>query len=251
MFQLPKLGPAARGLMIGLAVLWLLHAFLMETSWAGLVAALQLRPADLLRGWLWQPFTALLLHPTGSLGALIFPLLFLWFYAAPYEERVGPKRMLLAFFATGLTGNIAASAATLLGSALLSSPPAALDAAHPLMGASSAVLGVTAAYLGLQRGQILQLAIFGRVKAASLAAGLIGVSAAFAATGGESSPFAHLAAGGLGWWLGARSAAPGPSRPPKARPRPKLQVLEGGNPDPSPSRGRGWGAARRDPDQWH
>ncbi len=251
MFQLPKLGPAARGLMISLAVLWLLHAFLAETQWAPAIAALQLRPADLLRGWLWQPFTALLIHPAGSLGALAFPLLFLWFYAAPYEERVGPKPMLLAFFATGLTGNIAASAVTLLASALLSHPPAALDASHTLVGASSAVLGVTAAYLGLQRGEVLQLAIFGKVRAQSLAMGLIGVSAAFSATGGESSPWAHLAAGGLGWWLGTRAAPSRPRGQQKPRPRPKLQVLEGGNPDPNPSRGRGWGARREDPDQWH
>ena len=248
MFQLPKLGPASRGLMITLTVLWLLYAFLSESAWAPVAEALVLRPEALLRGRLWQPFTALLIHPAGSLGALIFPLLFLWFYAAPYEQRVGPKRMLATFFVTGLTGNTAASAVTLLGSAALSAPPFALDASRPLLGASSAVLGVTAAYLGAQREEVLQLAIFGRVKARSLALGLVGLSAAFAASGGESSPWAHLAAGALGWWLGGRGAPLQP-RPKKKRPAPKLQVLEGGN--PNATRGRGWGQKRDDQEQWH
>jgi membrane associated rhomboid family serine protease len=251
MFQLPRPGRGVKALMAILAVSWIAFVLLAVAGGASVAAVLPLVPAQLLRGFLWQPLTAMLLQPPSSIGAIAVQLFILWFAVSPMEDRLGTRKLLQAFFGAGLVGNLLTAALTLAASALLESPPRLLDDGGTYLGSGSAVLGVWVAGIGTARGQILRTGFLGEIKAEHLAAGLVGLGVLLSFGGGGAHPVGELAAGAFGWWWGTRGRAQRSTRPaPPPRAAPRFEVLEGGNENPGRA-GRGWRSRAGGDEQWH
>lgn len=250
MFQLPRPGRGVKALMAILAVSWILFVLLADVGGGEIAGVLPLVPEQLLRGFLWQPLTAMLLQPPSSIGAIAVQLFILWFAVSPMEDRLGTRKLLQSFFFAGLAGNVLTAAVTLAGSALLDSPPHLLDDGALYIGSGSAVLGVWVAGLGTARGQILRTGFLGEIKAEHLAAGLVGLGVLLSFGGGGTHPLGELSAGAFGWWWGTRGRVRAATRPSSPRPAPRFEVLEGGNENPGRA-GRGWRARAGADEQWH
>lgn len=101
-FQLPKLRPGVRGLLVALAVLSIgtsaIGAWGSGELGGRLAQALALQPATLFRGHLWKLFTYTLFEPS-PFGLLITGLL-LWMFASALEQAWGTRRFLTFYFAT-------------------------------------------------------------------------------------------------------------------------------------------------------
>jgi hypothetical protein len=253
MFSIPKPGKGVQALMVILTVSWVLFVLLSDSGWAPVAAALPMVPAAFARGALWQPATAVLVQPTQSIGGIALQVFILWFAVSSLEPRLGTRRLLVAFFGAGVAGTLATAVLTVLASAVFDSPPRLLDAQRSYLGSGSAVLGVWVAGVATLRGQVLQTAFLGRIRAEHLALGLTAVGVLLTLPGGTTHPIGELAAGAFGWWWGQRGGptmrlAPKPARVP--RPGPRFEVLEGGNENPGRS-GRGWRPRQHADDNWH
>lgn len=251
MFQIPKTGRGVRALMATLTVAWVLFVLLADSGWSAVAATLPMVPASLLRGYLWQPLTAMLLQPAGWIGGIALQIFILWFAVSPVEARLGTRRLLTAFFAAGVLGNLATAALTLAASAALDAPPRLLNADAAYLGSGSAVLGVWVAGIATLRGEVLHTALLGRVKAEHLAIGLVSLGVLLSIPGGATHPVCELTAGAFGWWFGQRRPAVArPTAGPKPKAMPRFEVLEGGNENPGRS-ARGWRPRSGADEQWH
>jgi len=97
--------------------------FLLSMTVAGLMDSLVLVPALILQRP-WSAITYMFLH--GGLGHLFFNMLALFFFGSRVEERLGERRFLILYFASGVAG------------ALLS---AVFSPWSAIVGASGAVFG--------------------------------------------------------------------------------------------------------------
>jgi membrane associated rhomboid family serine protease len=84
----------------------------------------------------WQIVTYAFLHSTDNITHLLFNMLGLWMFGAEIERYVGPRRLLVCYFASVVT----AALSQLFVPALFGAPPA------PTVGASGGVFGLLLAY---------------------------------------------------------------------------------------------------------
>ena len=84
----------------------------------------------------WQLITYAFLHSVGHIEHLLFNMLGLWMFGAEIERYVGPRRLLVCYFASVLT----AALTQLFVPALFGAPPS------PTEGASGGVFGLLLAY---------------------------------------------------------------------------------------------------------
>src|SRR5277367_4825117 len=84
----------------------------------------------------WQIVTYAFLHSTDNIRHLLLNMFGLWMFGAGIESYVGPRRLLLCYFASVVT----AALTQLLVPMLLGTPPA------PTIGASGGVFGLILAY---------------------------------------------------------------------------------------------------------
>ena len=97
-----------------------------------------LTPQDLLRGYIWQPFTYLFLH--GGIGHIFFNLLYLAMFGADLERSWGARKFYRYFFVCGVgAGLIDVLVRELLVAGHFSAPRILQD---PTIGASGAIYGV-------------------------------------------------------------------------------------------------------------
>jgi membrane associated rhomboid family serine protease len=84
----------------------------------------------------WQIVTYAFLHSTDNITHLLFNMLALWMFGAEIERYVGPRRLLMCYFASVIT----AALSQLFIPMLFDAPPA------PTIGASGGVFGLLLAY---------------------------------------------------------------------------------------------------------
>jgi membrane associated rhomboid family serine protease len=96
-----RLSPTIRTLVVALAVPWLFYMLVRPAR--GLIDAYLALGPGVMRGWVWQIGTALLVdrNPLAFLN-----LLGLWFVGAAIERTLGRRRFLAVFFIPGLAANI-------------------------------------------------------------------------------------------------------------------------------------------------
>ena len=88
---------------------------------------------------IWQVITYAFLHNTNGIQHLLFNMLGLWMFGAEIERYMGPRRLLICYFASVLT----AALSQLFVPAWLGAPPA------PTIGASGGVFGLLLAYAAM------------------------------------------------------------------------------------------------------
>jgi len=113
-----------------------------------------LTPKALFTGEVWQLLTFQFLHaPFGNGG--FFHILFnawsIYLFGSAVEERLGPKRFLTLYLASGVLGGLAQCLATLVFP---------ISATSPVVGASAGAFGLLAAYCALFPDRQLQLLLF-------------------------------------------------------------------------------------------
>jgi membrane associated rhomboid family serine protease len=84
----------------------------------------------------WQIITYAFLHSTDNIAHLLFNMLGLWMFGAQIERDVGPRRLLVCYFASV----VAAALTQLFVPMLFDAPPG------PTIGASGGVFGLILAY---------------------------------------------------------------------------------------------------------
>lgn len=169
--------------------------YLLTMALPGLLGGLVLVPALILQRP-WSVVTYMFLH--GGLGHLFFNMLAMFFFGPRVEQRLGERRFLILYFASGVAG------------ALLS---AVFSPWSAIVGASGAVFGVMLAFAWFwPRDQILIWGII-PIEARWMVALMTGLAlfGGFSGAQGGIAHFAHLG-GFLGGWIclkvwGSRSAA--------------------------------------------
>lgn len=158
--------------------------FLLSMTVAGLMDSLVLVPALILQRP-WSAITYMFLH--GGLGHLFFNMLALFFFGSRVEQRLGERRFLILYFASGVAG------------ALLS---AIFSPWSAIVGASGAVFGVMLAFAWFwPHDQILIWGII-PIEARWMVALMTGLAlfGGFTGAQGGIAHFAHLG-GFVGGWI--------------------------------------------------
>ena len=159
-------------------------AFLLSMTVPGLVDSLVLVPALILQRP-WSAITYMFLH--GGIGHLFFNMLSLFFFGSRVEQRLGERRFLILYFASGIAG------------ALLS---AVFSPWSAIIGASGAVFGVMLAFAWFwPHDQILIWGIL-PIEARWMVALMTGLAlfGGFSGAQGGIAHFAHLG-GFLGGYI--------------------------------------------------
>jgi membrane associated rhomboid family serine protease len=104
-------------------------------SGAALARMVVFVPAQLWRGWVWQPFTYTFLNPDPV--GLLFALLGLWLLGASLEQAWGTRRFVTFYFATGAAGALATGVIGLFVPAV---------GGHPYFGNWASLEGLIAAF---------------------------------------------------------------------------------------------------------
>lgn len=137
-------------LMIAITVAFILQQIDLVYLGTGLPRYLALTITGLKHGFVWQFVTFQFLH--GGLFHLLGNLLGLWFLGRYLEDRLGSRRLLVLYFASGVVGG-------LVQAGLMFGFPAHFGTT--LMGASAGVCGLLAAFCMLEpHGQILVFFLF-------------------------------------------------------------------------------------------
>lgn len=138
------------------------------------------------KGWLWQPFTYILIH--AGFWHFFFNAFMLWFLGPALEPALGSRKYLVFFIFCG--------AASGLFTALVSP-----HSAVPVVGASGAIYGLLYAFAALYPDQIVYMYFFFPMTARQFVLFLAGISLAlsFTAPGSGVANFTHLSGLIAGW----------------------------------------------------
>jgi membrane associated rhomboid family serine protease len=114
--------------------------FALQSLSHGALAILELWPLQAIDGQsyfhVWQIVTYAFLHDTRNITHLLFNMLGLWMFGAEVERYVGPRRLLVCYFASV----VSAALSQLFIPMLFGAPPS------PTIGASGGVFGLLLAY---------------------------------------------------------------------------------------------------------
>ena len=181
----PRVSPYVRLLIIVNVVVWFVQVVSrgFGFEWAVLLG---LVPDQVIRGYIWQPFTYMFLHEPQLIFHLLFNMVFLWMLGGDLERAWGSKPFLRYYLTCGVGAGIFS---LVLG--LLSGAPASGSAT---IGASGAIFGLVAAF-GIVFGDrtILFMMMF-PMKARMFAWIMFGVAffSTWNSTGSNVSHIAHL-----------------------------------------------------------
>ncbi len=142
---------------------------------------LELVPAAVIHGMVWQLVTYLFVHDTGSLWHILFNMLALWMFGAPVEETWGTRRFLQYYFVCGVGAGISVVLVDLL-------------IRHPYLrtiGASGAIYGVLLAFGMLFPNQTVLMSFLFPIKAKYMV--MIFGAIAFLSSFNTDSPVSNLA----------------------------------------------------------
>ena len=93
-------------LIISNVAVYLVYFFGSLINKAPIFGSLELTPADVVRGAIWQLVTYLFLHSLGSLWHIVFNMLALWMFGAPIEETWGTRRFVQYYFICGIGAGV-------------------------------------------------------------------------------------------------------------------------------------------------
>jgi hypothetical protein len=150
-FAFPDFRGATRRLVLANLTAYFLLALagmLAPDATGSAVLHLLFYPAAFLRGWIWQPFTYSLIHPTGLVVSTLFELLSIWFLAG-FLEAFHTDAWVMGLYVSSVLGAAMASlviygAGSLLGEA---------HTAFPLYGCFGGIFGLLIA-IGLLYGDV-------------------------------------------------------------------------------------------------
>jgi membrane associated rhomboid family serine protease len=151
----------------------------LYTSWL-----LDLVPAAVIRGAVWQLVTYLFLHDLGSLWHILFNMLTLWMFGASIEETWGTRRFLIYYFVCGIGAGICVVVANLTPFG---------DPYQRVIGASGAIYGLLLAFGMLFPNQTVLFSFLFPIKAKYMVM-IFGAIAFFSSfqNGSTVSNLAHL-----------------------------------------------------------
>ena len=93
-------------LIISNLAVYIIYFFGSLMSGEPIFGSLELVPAAVIRGAVWQLFTYLFLHSLTSLWHILFNMLALWMFGAPIEQTWGTRRFLQYYFICGIGAGI-------------------------------------------------------------------------------------------------------------------------------------------------
>lgn len=164
----PAFTPLVKKIVIVTAAVWLVQFALYHGAKLDLSAWLGVVPYRVVRGWLWQPVTYLLLHsPLGPMH-ILFNMLMLWMFGGELERFWGARAFLRYYVVCGIGGGVCA---TLMGLAF-----GGMHALVPTIGASGALFGLFVAFgIVFARRTVLFLFFF-PMQARTMSLILVGLS---------------------------------------------------------------------------
>jgi membrane associated rhomboid family serine protease len=208
-FQKP--GPVLRVVLIGLFVIWLVSALVM--NWSGF-------PSDaffwftgntqaIAHGEVWRLLTAALLHvPTGTIGHILSALLGLYFLGAALETSFGSRR----FARFLLSAAVLSYGTQFVVTWALGPAPSPRLAPEEYFGAMPVVEAVAIAWACSFRGRTVNLFFVLPVSTGMLIAFVVGTSLMYLIAG-ATPPSGHVALfAGMGWGYLLGGGSPSPLR---------------------------------------
>jgi membrane associated rhomboid family serine protease len=240
--DLPKMQRGLIGLMIANVACYVFELLALRGGLSG-IRLLFLTPIETFSGYLWQPFTSFWFHDPGSVGHLLWNLLFLYLFGARMEAWWGTRRFLTAYVIYGVSGNLLTLLVAGLSQWPVAEPLIGGFIASTHLGASGAIMGVTVAWGLVHANQRINLLLLGEMTGKTFVLLLVGIQLLTALSFSNVSVTSHL--GGM---MGAWILAKGLWRPTRwkdawrrqrlKRQRRKieneLRVIDGGRPPPDP-----------------
>jgi len=170
-------------LIISNIAVYLVYFFGSLINKAPIFGSLELVPAEVVHGAVWQLVTYLFLHSLGSLWHIVFNMLALWMFGTPIEETWGTRRFVQYYFVCGIGAGVCVVLANL----------AFGDPYQRTIGASGAIYGLLLAFGMLFPNQTVLLSFLFPIKAKYMVMifGAIAFLSSFQ-TGSTVSNLAHL-----------------------------------------------------------
>lgn len=170
-------------LIISNVAIYLVYFFGSYLRGEPIFGSLELVPAQVARGEIWQLATYLFLHDLGSIWHILFNMLTLWMFGAPIEETWGTRRFVTYYFVCGIGAGICVVVVDLMiGQAYLRT-----------IGASGAIYGLLLAFGMMFPNQTVLMSFLFPIKAKYMVIifGVIAFLSSFRA-GSTVSNLAHL-----------------------------------------------------------
>ena len=171
--------PAVKWIVVVTSAVFLVQ-MLLERTRLGLAIQIlfSLHGAGLRHGFIWQPFTYMLLH--GGIGHILMNMMGLVFLGPEVERRLGTAHFVTLYVVCGVLGGV--------GYVLM-------DPGYPCVGASGAVFGVMAAFATLfpYRRMALVLFPFFTLPAWQMVLGIVLIELGYLVQGGAAGGIAHSA----------------------------------------------------------
>lgn len=175
--------PGVKWLIISNVAVYLIYFFGSYLRGEPIFGSLELVPADVVRGSVWQLFTYLFVHDLRSIWHILFNMLTLWWFGGPVEEAWGTRRFLYYYFICGVGAGIC----VVLVNLAWGNPHQAT------IGASGAIYGLLLAFGMLFPNQTVLMSFLFPIKAKYMVMifGVIAFISSFQ-TGSTVSNLAHL-----------------------------------------------------------
>jgi membrane associated rhomboid family serine protease len=170
-------------LIISNVAVYLVYFFGSYVRGEPIFGSLELMPAAVIRGAVWQLVTYLFLHSLSSFWHILFNMLMLWMFGAPIEETWGTRRFLQYYFVCGIGAGICVVLVNI----------AFGDPHQRVIGASGAIYGLLLAFGMLFPNQTVLMSFLFPIKAKYMVMifGAIAFLSSFQ-TGSTVSNLAHL-----------------------------------------------------------
>ena len=170
-------------LIISNVAVYLIYFFGSYLRGEPIFGSLELVPAQVVHGAVWQLATYLFLHDLGSIWHILFNMLTLWMFGAPIEETWGTRRFVTYYFVCGIGAGIC----VVLVNLAFGNPY------QRVIGASGAIYGLLLAFGMLFPNQTVLMSFLFPIKAKYMVMifGAIAFLSSFQ-TGSTVSNLAHL-----------------------------------------------------------
>ena len=171
---------------------YVLYLLLLRAG-AAWVQELRLTPQAVLEsGYVWQPFTYLLLHAPQSPGHLLWNMLLLYMFAGPLESWWGQKRFVHAYVIFGLSGAVLVMLMGVLGNAGVLTSFLGPLYKTPHLGASASVMGMMTAWGIVHANRSMNFFLLGEMKGMTFVVIIIAIELLRALSFDNVSSTAHF-----------------------------------------------------------